>query len=138
MYVLQIWIGERMKLGIFKRVVHNLFSKPMTVRFPQESIPIPDGYRGKHHFDKDTCISCRLCSVVCPNNAIEMIPAPEHLKKTYGKTYPKVDLGKCSFCGLCEDICPTNSLQLTKDFYLSTFDSSTTFVEPFEESAASS
>lgn len=126
-----------MKLGILKTLFRNLFSKPMTVRFPHESIPIPENYRGKHKFDKDTCISCRLCSSVCPNNAIEMKQAPAELQDKYAKTYPSVDLGKCCFCGLCEDICPTNSLQLTGNFYLATFDQNTTFVEPFETSTDS-
>ncbi|EMR75555.1 hypothetical protein MBGDF03_01266, partial [Thermoplasmatales archaeon SCGC AB-540-F20] len=36
-----------MKMGILLKLFQNLFSKPMTVRFPHESIPIPDGYRGE-------------------------------------------------------------------------------------------
>jgi formate hydrogenlyase subunit 6/NADH:ubiquinone oxidoreductase subunit I len=137
MCVLQIWIGEKnmMKLGIIKKLFQNLFSKPMTVRFPHESIPIPKGYRGKHQFDKDTCISCKLCANICPNNAIEMKPAPEKFQDSYSKVYPEVDLGKCCFCRLCEDICPTHSLQLTDDCYLSTFDAKTTYVKPFEQAS---
>ena len=45
-----------MKLGILPKLLQNLFTKPMTVRFPQESIPIPDGYRGEHKYDIDKCI----------------------------------------------------------------------------------
>ncbi len=111
-----------MKLRIIPKLFKNLFSKPMTVRFPHESILIPEGYRGEHAYDMDKCISCGLCAKICPNRAIEMIEAPEDIKDRYPKTYPKIDLGKCCFCGLCEDICPKDSIELTKNFFLSTFD----------------
>ena len=113
-----------MKLGILPRLFKNLFSKPMTVRFPHESIPIPDGYRGEHAYDMKKCISCGLCAKICPNRAIEMIEVSEEYKNKYPKTYPKIDLGKCCFCGLCEDICSKDAIKLTKNFFLSTFDDS--------------
>jgi len=90
----------------------------MTVRFPHESIPIPDGYRGEHTFDMEKCISCGLCAKICPNKAIELIEAPEDLRNIYKKTYPSIDLGKCCFCGLCEDICSKDAIKLTKFFPL--------------------
>ena len=113
-----------MKLGILPKLFKNLFSKPMTVRFPHESIPIPDGYRGEHEYDMEKCISCELCAKICPNKAIEMVEAPKEYKDKYSKTYPKIDLGKCCFCGLCQDICAKDAIRLTKNFFLSTFDES--------------
>jgi ech hydrogenase subunit F len=68
----------------------NLLKKPMTVRFPQESIPIAEGYRGEQQYDIDKCISC----------------------------------------GLCQDICPKDAIKLTKNVFLSTFDSSTLIKQP--------
>lgn len=118
-------------LGMIPRLIRNLFSKPMTVAYPHESIPIPDGYRGEHEYDIDECVSCGLCSKICPNNAIQMIEAPEDLKEEYSKTYPKVDLGKCCFCALCEDVCPTDSLSLSKNYDLATMDPSETILDPF-------
>jgi len=111
-----------MKLGILPKLLKNLFSKPMTVRFPHESIPIPDRYRGEHAYDIDKCISCGLCAKICPNRAIEMVEASKKYKDTYPKTYPKIDIGKCCFCGLCEDICTKDAIRLTKNVFLSTFD----------------
>jgi len=102
----------------------------MTVKFPHESIPIPDRYRGEHNYDIERCISCGLCAKICPNRAIEMIELTKEDKKKYPKTYPRIDLGKCCFCGLCEDICPKDSIILTKNVFLSTFDSSTVIKEP--------
>jgi len=120
-----------MELKIIPKLFKNLFSEPMTVRFPHESIPIPDGYRGEHSYDIEKCISCGLCAKICPNKAIEMIEAPSEYKEKYPKNYPKIDLGKCCFCALCQDICPTGAIKLTKNFFLSTFDKSTTIKEPF-------
>jgi len=122
-----------MKIGIIPKLFHNLFSKPMTVNFPHESIPIPDRYRGEHSYDIKKCISCGLCAKICPNRAIEMVEISKKYKEKYPKTYPKIDLGKCCFCGLCEDICPKESIQLTKNVFLSTFDSSTVIKHPLPD-----
>ena len=107
-----------------------MFSKPMTVKFPHESIPIPDRYRGEHKYNVDKCTSCGLCANICPNRAIEMVEVSKEFKEKYPKKYLKIDLGKCCFCGLCEDICPKESLKLTKNVFLSTFDASTIIKEP--------
>ncbi|MCD6363765.1 MAG: NADH-quinone oxidoreductase subunit I [Synergistetes bacterium] len=119
-----------MGLGVIYKLITNLFSKPMTVRFPTESIPIPDGYRGEHIYNIEKCTSCGLCAKVCPNRAIEMVEAPEDEKEWYPKKYVKIDVGKCCFCALCQDICPTGALKLTKSFFLSTFDKSDTVKYP--------
>jgi len=107
-----------------------MFSKPMTVRFPHESIPIPEKYRGAHEYYIDKCISCGLCEKICPNMAIEMVETVEDYKKDYSKTYPRIDLGKCCFCGLCEDICPKDAIKLSKNVFLSTFDKSNIILDP--------
>ena len=124
-----------MKFNILFEMLKNLFSKPMTVQFPHQSIPIPDGYRGEQLFDIEKCNSCRLCSRICPNRAIEMVTAPDEYKDKYLKEYPRIDLGKCCFCGLCQDICPTGSITLTKGFFLSTFDPNSVIKAPFPQGA---
>jgi len=120
-----------MKTSVVFRLLKNMVSKPMTVRFPSESIPIPEGYRGEHVWNSERCNSCTLCSKICPNKAIEMVGAPAEYKESYPKKYPKIDLGKCCFCGLCQDICPQGALTLSKNFFLSTFETSSTIKAPF-------
>ena len=117
-------------LGVIPELFRKLLKRPMTVRFPHESIPIPEGYRGEHEYDMNRCSSCGLCARICPNRAIEMVEAPEELREAYPKTYPQVDLGKCCFCGLCGDICPKGAITLGKGFFLSTFDPLTVIRPP--------
>jgi len=108
----------------------TLFSKPMTVKFPYESIEIPEDYRGEHELDIDKCVGCALCDEICPNRAVEMVELPEEHKEKYPKTYPRLDLGKCCFCGLCQDICPRKCLTLTKNVFLATPDPSAVIKNP--------
>ena len=111
-------------------LVKALFSKPITVKFPYETIEIPEGFRGEQEFDIDNCISCDLCSQICPNKAIEMVSMPEEYKEKYPKKYPKIDLRKCCFCALCQDICPKKCLTMTKNVFLSTPDPTTVVKNP--------
>lgn len=104
----------------------NLFRRPMTIQFPHESIPIADGYRGKHHYDSSKCVSCKLCARVCPNKAIEMVPCSDDSEKLY----PKIDMSKCCFCGLCEDVCPTGALTLTQELPVATTDPDSLLLSP--------
>jgi NADH-quinone oxidoreductase chain I len=126
---------SEVKFGMLVEVTRNLFSKPMTVQFPRQSIPIADGYRGEQMLDIDKCTSCGLCFRICPNRAIEMIAAPDEHKNRYSEEYPRIDLGKCCFCGLCQDICPKGCITLTKSFFLSTFDPNSVIKDPFPSEA---
>lgn len=122
-----------MEFGVVAELFRNLLKKPMTVRFPHESIPIPDDYRGEHEYDVDKCTSCGLCARVCPNRAIQLVEVPKDYQNKYPKTYPQIDLGKCCFCGLCEDICSKQALKLGKGFFLSTFDPQAVIRPPLSE-----
>ena len=64
----------------------------------------PKGYFKTHQqrafIDKDKCKGCKICSKICPTNAITM-----KLDKN-NELYAEVDYKKCIFCKKCLTACP--------------------------------
>ena len=56
--------------------------------------------------DRNACISCDLCRLVCPKEAIEMAAVE-------GRVVPDLDEDLCSMCGLCASFCPVNAIRIT-------------------------
>jgi len=61
--------------------------------------------------DKNRCIKCEICQIVCPREAIDIIKPDKDEKQKYPLI--KVDQNKCSFCGICVAICPFGAFTLT-------------------------
>jgi len=99
----------------------HLFSKPVTVQYPDEKLPVSERYRGKHKLTQGGCRGCGLCAKVCPVECIE-IDFERHMKRVFEWKKFSIDYNKCVFCGLCVDACPAASLVMTQDFDLSTED----------------
>mgnify|MGYP006122468593 FL=1 len=64
----------------------NLFSKPVTISYPEVKRIMPERYRGRHFLNRDEnglekCIGCSLCSINCPVGCIHVVSAendPDH------------------------------------------------------------
>jgi NADH-quinone oxidoreductase subunit I len=85
-----------------------MFSRSITVQFPEEKTPISPRFRGLHalrRYDngEERCIACKLCEAVCPAMAITI-------------ESDQRDLTKCIFCGFCEESCPVDSIVETHIF----------------------
>jgi len=76
-------------------------------------VAVPDRYRGKIAYDRESCTGCKLCLRVCPTKAIEFIPDEKKIK---------IFVSRCCFCSQCNDICPSNCLSMTEEFMLSNYD----------------
>src|ERR1700733_2607009 len=92
----------------------HLFSRKITVQFPEETTPISPRFRGLHALrrypnDEERCIACKLCEAVCPALAItiEAEPREDGSRRT---TKYEIDLFKCIYCGLCEESCPVDAI----------------------------
>ena len=91
-----------------------MFSRKMTVQFPEEKTPMSPRFRGLHALRRypngeERCIACKLCEAVCPAIAIT-IESEQRADGTRRTTRYDIDLTKCIFCGFCEESCPVDSI----------------------------
>ncbi|MGD8506917.1 MAG: 4Fe-4S dicluster domain-containing protein [Candidatus Bathyarchaeota archaeon] len=65
--------------------------------------------------DKTRCVSCEICQIICPREAIEVKKIPKENGEKAQR--PKFDVSeqKCSYCGMCEPICPFNAIEVRVD-----------------------
>jgi NADH-quinone oxidoreductase subunit I len=111
--------------------LRHLFSKPVTLQYPEVRPELPPRHRGRHElqYHEDglgKCVGCELCEAVCPAYAIyvegaENPPdAPVSIGERYAKTWT-VNYLRCIFCGFCVEACPTEALQMRQVFELSDY-----------------
>ncbi|WP_116964506.1 NADH-quinone oxidoreductase subunit NuoI [Fastidiosibacter lacustris] len=98
----------------------HLFTRKVTVQYPDEKTPQSGRFRGLHALRRyengeERCIACKLCEVVCPALAITIEAAPRKDGSRRTTKY-EIDLFKCIFCGLCEESCPVDSIVETRIF----------------------
>jgi len=92
----------------------HLFSRKITVQFPEETTPISPRFRGLHALRRypngeERCIACKLCEAVCPALAITIDAEPREDGSRRTTKY-EIDLFKCIYCGFCEESCPVDSI----------------------------
>jgi len=102
-----------------------IFKKPFTREYPVVKVQVPEGYRGRHTFDPEKCISCGLCERDCPAKAIELV-------EVSGKRMPKFYLDRCIFCYQCVESCPRDAIKLSTTFEMSTTEKKELLILPEE------
>ena len=94
----------------------NVFKATVTIKDPLNREAAPR-YRGFHFNDIEKCIGCGACSMICENEAIDMVEvAGVETKEGDSGLRPRIDYGRCCWCALCVDICSTESLTMTNEF----------------------
>ncbi|MCM1128917.1 MAG: NADH-quinone oxidoreductase subunit NuoI [Oxalobacter formigenes] len=97
-----------------------LFSRKVTVQYPEEKTPVSPRFRGMHALRRypdgsERCIACKLCEAVCPAMAItiESGMGPDGTRRALRYD---IDQTKCIFCGLCQEACPVEAIVQTQLF----------------------
>ena len=107
------WLLVELVRGLMLTWRH-MFSRKVTVQFPEEKTPQSPRFRGLHALRRypngeERCIACKLCEAVCPALAIT-IESEQRADGTRRTTRYDIDLAKCIFCGFCEESCPVDSI----------------------------
>jgi formate hydrogenlyase subunit 6 len=119
-------VAKRRRLpALIKDMGSCLFKKPFTREYPAVKVEVPEGYRGRHIFYPEKCISCGLCERDCPANAIELI-------EVSGKRMPRFYLDRCIFCYQCSEGCPRDAIKFSTNFEMSTTEKEELLVTPEE------
>jgi 4Fe-4S ferredoxin len=63
--------------------------------------------------DKKRCVSCQICSLACPKEAIKTQKQPKIQGEKAKKAKVDIDLAKCNFCGVCDVTCPYGAIKVT-------------------------
>ena len=106
-------------------VLQHVFSKPVTVQYPEEMPYLSPRYRARIVLTRDPdgeerCVGCNLCASVCPPEAISLQKAEREDGRWYSEFF-RINFSRCIMCGMCEEACPTYAIQLTPDFELGEF-----------------
>jgi len=121
MEAIKDFLGSLMLRELFKGLAltgRYMFSRKITVQFPEEKTPMSPRFRGLHALRRypngeERCIACKLCEAVCPAMAIS-IESEQRDDGTRRTTRYDIDLTKCIFCGFCEESCPVDSIVETQ------------------------
>jgi len=65
--------------------------------------------------DKNLCIGCDICKIICPREAIEIKTIPKAVGQKTKHPVINVDEQKCHYCGICNSICPFGALEVQVD-----------------------
>ena len=118
-------VKRRRLPALIKDMGSCIFKKPFTQQYPFVKVKVPRGYRGKHIFNPEKCMSCGLCARDCPAHAIELVDV-------FGKRMPKFFLDRCIFCYLCAECCPREAIKFSTNFEMSTTETKELLVTPKE------
>ncbi|RJQ25784.1 MAG: NADH-quinone oxidoreductase subunit I [Peptococcaceae bacterium] len=99
--------------------LQELFTKKVTVQYPEESLPLAPRFHGEFVLDVEQCIACSLCANACPNKVIEIETAKLDKKRVL--TGYMMRLQYCLFCGLCVEACNKGAIRFSQKFEMAKY-----------------
>jgi NADH-quinone oxidoreductase subunit I len=94
--------------------IKHIWTKPVTLQYPEERQVLPDRYRGFVHNEITKCDACNICAKACPVDCI-YIETDGKGKDRYMTRYA-IDYNKCIWCSLCTENCHTGSITMSHDY----------------------
>jgi NADH-quinone oxidoreductase chain I len=101
------------------------FTRPVTMKYPEEKREPFLRYRGAHILRRDEngkvmCVACCLCARVCPADVITIEIAEGENDERYPKKFD-IDMGRCIFCGYCVEACPKTAIVMGHAYELADY-----------------
>jgi len=132
-YFQNIWLGVYTVLVGMKVTLSHLFTRAVTIQYPDVKLQLPERARNRLYVNMDDCIGCDQCAKACPVDCITIETAKalptEDLgttstghKKRLWVTQFDIDIAKCCYCGLCVYPCPTECIKMTDVYEFSEYD----------------
>jgi NADH-quinone oxidoreductase subunit I len=97
-----------------------MFSKPVTIQYPEQRQHVHAGFRGRHALVRDAvsgqgkCIGCMKCANICPAQCITI--GKEKIENKLVVVRYDIEALRCIYCAYCVEICPVCALVLTEDY----------------------
>lgn len=123
-YFRNIYIATWTVLVGMALTLRHLFTKSVTLQYPDEKWELPVGARAQLFNNIDDCIGCNACANACPVDCIyidtiKALPGEDlgeasdgHKKRLHVVRFD-IDMSKCCYCALCTYPCPTECLIMT-------------------------
>ena len=100
-----------MRIALFSDLARSAFRRQVTERYPFEKRPAPLSYRGKLHWDPESCTGCMLCVKDCPAEAIDFFT----LDKANKRFVFRYHADRCTYCGQCAYSCRFDCIDLADE-----------------------
>jgi hydrogenase-4 component H len=86
----------------------------VTLPYPVQAQPVPEGFRGRPIFDAAKCIGCAGCANNCPAREILVVDLCQEVRilQYLGR--------RCTYCGRCAEVCPEKAITMSREFETAT------------------
>jgi formate hydrogenlyase subunit 6/NADH:ubiquinone oxidoreductase subunit I len=132
-YFRNIWDGVVTVLIGMKVTWRHLFTRAVTIQYPDVKLKLPERARNRLYVNMDDCIGCDQCAIACPVDCItiETVKSTPDVdlgltsvgtKKRLYVTQFDIDIAKCCYCALCVYPCPTECIKMTDVYEFSEYE----------------
>lgn len=86
----------------------------VTLPYPAQGRPVPQGFRGRPVFNAAKCTGCAGCANNCPAREILVFDVCQEIRilKYLGR--------RCAYCGRCAEVCPEHAITMSHEFETAT------------------